>query len=37
VDEIAAAMKDFLDANRIGQPRPERVISRNDSRLLKKE
>ena len=37
VDEIAAAMKDFLAANGVGQRRSEKMVSRNDSRLLQEE
>ena len=35
--EIAAAMKNFLAANGVGQRRAERVLSRNDSRQLQEK
>ena len=34
VDEIAAAIRDFLTANDVGRRRSERMISRNDNRQL---
>lgn len=37
VAEIAAAMKDFLAANGVGQRRTEKVASRNESRQLREE
>jgi len=37
VAEIAAAMKDFLVANGVGQRRTEKMVSRNDRRLLQEE
>jgi len=37
VAEIAAAMKDFLAANDIGQRRTEKMVSRNDRRLRQDE